>query len=111
MQIPGFALFSLAATAVALPSNLVARSNYNLQTCVDLNLEGNCVEMNGAYNTCTDVPTSFNDVISSIAGDQRTSCRAYMDAGCNGDSFVVPKGVQLMRIPETFNDQISSFWC
>jgi hypothetical protein len=113
MQFSSLALLSLAAFAAAAPPHMTRRKDttYDVQACIDYNFEGQCTELQGTYGTCTDVPASFNDAISSLAGDQNTSCFAFSDAGCTGYYFEIEKNKQMPLIPADMNDAISSILC
>ena len=84
---------------------------YTVQACIDYNMEGQCTELQGTYGTCTDVPAHFNDVISSVAGDQNASCFAFKDEGCTGEYFQITTNTVIPLIPADMNDVISSVLC
>jgi hypothetical protein len=113
MQLSITAILSLAAFAAAAPSHMIRRKDatYNVLACIDYNFEGQCTELQGTYGTCTDVPANFNDVISSLAGDQNTACFAFKDEGCYGKYFQIAKNTQMPLIPVDMNDAISSILC
>lgn len=113
MQLSILSILSLAAFAAAAPAHMTRRQDttYNVQACVEYNFEGECIELQGTYGTCTNVPASFNDDISSVAGDQNTSCFAFADEDCAGSYFEIATNSQMPLIPADMNDVISSILC
>lgn len=103
----------LAALAVAAPSHMTRRQgdSYTVQACTDYNFEGHCTEIQSAYGTCTDIPTTFRNEISSLAIDRDFSCFAFVDEGCTGRYFLVAANAQMYRVPAEMNDAISSILC
>jgi len=111
LSILSFSAFALAAPAPPYPYMSKRQTTYTIQACIDLNLEGQSTELEGTYGTCTNVPADFNDDISSLAGDQNTSCFIFRDEGCVGDYFEIATSEEMPLIPAEFNDDISSVMC
>nr|AXS58678.1 syncollin-related small protein A homeolog f [Epichloe coenophiala] len=71
-----------------------------------------CSEQNfggaGTYSGTNNVPSNYNDVISSLRVPRR--CTFWVDEGCNGNAIVFSAG-NYPQIPADYNDKISSFTC
>ena len=116
MQFSIIALISLGAFASAAPApypGLTKReTTYRIQACIDYNLEGQCIEIEGTYGTCTNVPANFNTAISSVAGDQNTPCFVFRNEGCMGQEyFEIARNSQMHFVPADMNDGIFSVLC
>ncbi|TFK42094.1 hypothetical protein BDQ12DRAFT_677637 [Crucibulum laeve] len=118
-KLPLIALVSALASAAVIPPATskpnnankynAAQANANLLVCVDLDLHGSCAMFAYTTGVCYNLPTSYNDAVSSVTpeGDGH-ACTLYQDVGCTGPSFTV---VQYERWLSGFNDVASSFLC
>ncbi|KAL2123948.1 hypothetical protein VTJ04DRAFT_313 [Mycothermus thermophilus] len=72
-----------------------------------------CVILGGAINTCYNVPSSWNDVISSIRVPAFVSqCVIYEHASCTGQSLRVGTLLGVDNLKDySLNDKVSSFRC
>ncbi|TFK42093.1 hypothetical protein BDQ12DRAFT_677636 [Crucibulum laeve] len=101
---------SLASAAVRAPAKSNAASvTSNLLACSDTDLHGTCLTFAYTTGTCYNLPSEFNDVISSITpqGDAHV-CTLYQDYNCGGSSHTI---TQYQRWLSEFNDCTSSFSC
>jgi hypothetical protein len=110
------ALVSMGALASAAPAPYPGmtkrQTTYNIQACTDSDLEGKCIQIEGTYGTCTNVPANFNIAISSLAGDKNTSCFVFRNEGCMGQNyFEIARNSQVPFIPADMDDAISSVLC
>nr|AEL88909.1 putative small secreted protein [Epichloe festucae] len=80
-----------------------AQARYTVTLCSEQNF-GGCSAFTGNNN----VPSNYNDVISSLRVPRR--CTFWVDEGCNGNAIVFSAG-NYPQIPPEYNDKISSFAC
>ncbi|TFK42095.1 hypothetical protein BDQ12DRAFT_720102 [Crucibulum laeve] len=81
----------------------------NLLICEHADMHGRCRTFTYTNGTCYNLPSDFNDVISSVApqGDGH-NCTLWEDYNCTGQNVNVNR---YMPALDNFNDRASSFSC
>ncbi|KAF6805822.1 hypothetical protein CMUS01_08112 [Colletotrichum musicola] len=108
-----------AMTAAAAPApvsddpamELMAQAS--IYFCSDIRWNGECRNHLIDLDKCTNVPSGWNDRISSIRNDSKSfyTCTWYLDAGCRGQSYGNQEDANLADGNGRFNDSISSYSC
>ncbi|KAF2681002.1 hypothetical protein K458DRAFT_420920 [Lentithecium fluviatile CBS 122367] len=109
----------LSATAAPASSPVEMRGEVNvlaqasIYMCKDIRWNGDCRNVLVNLDTCTNVPSGWNDVISSIRNDSRSNykCTWYLNANCGGSSYDNQDDANLADGNGKFNDSISSYSC
>ncbi|KAK7045009.1 hypothetical protein R3P38DRAFT_2882090 [Favolaschia claudopus] len=94
---------------------LVARTQGNVFVCTDAGFTGTCGVFHGNSGECVNLPSQFNDNISSVGPDSGQDCFFYIDINCSGGQLgpIRSPGISNLNVAATvgFNDHISSFKC
>ncbi|KAJ7814693.1 hypothetical protein B0H14DRAFT_3476837 [Mycena olivaceomarginata] len=113
--------YSFAALAVALgslkvsaaPAGLTADAaliDAHVYICTDSNFGGDCTNYRITNNVCSNLPSEFQDDISSFGPDQEWGCIFYTDPECTGAVYSQAyPGATL--VPGFLNDAFSSVRC
>ncbi|KAG8428358.1 hypothetical protein J3459_003991 [Metarhizium acridum] len=79
--------------------------------CRDIGQAKPCLYMSCPADKCLDMPTGWNDQVSSLRPDAHCGiCTYYQDSSCKGGSFSSWTS-DLEDAPPGWNDKISSFKC
>ncbi|KAF8989491.1 hypothetical protein BDQ17DRAFT_1434423 [Cyathus striatus] len=110
-----FAVFAMIASALAAPigtelSERAAEVDGTLYVCTDNNWGGACTNLGFFNNQCSNMPSGYNDDISSFGPSAGWECTTYTDINCSGATY---SGHQpgFATLPSGINDAISSFRC
>ncbi|KAF7344986.1 Short chain dehydrogenase [Mycena venus] len=110
------ALAALASfTVTAAPTGpikaaLFKRVDGHVYICTDSNFGGDCTNYGFTNNVCSNLPSEFQDDISSFGPDKGWSCTMYTDPDCTGAVYSATNpGTTL--VPGFLNDSFSSLRC
>ncbi|KAF8886536.1 hypothetical protein BD779DRAFT_1673163 [Infundibulicybe gibba] len=87
-----------------------ALADGSLFVCTDANFSGACINLTFFNAVCSNMPSGFQDNISSFGPDPGWVCITYTDPDCRGTTYV---GTYpgFAGLPSGINDAISSFHC
>ncbi|KAM7194853.1 hypothetical protein V8F33_007051 [Rhypophila sp. PSN 637] len=116
MAIAAFGMLSASAAPAANgeEASIVARQNTAyVFACQNIRWGTPCTTFALAPGACTNVPSGWNDNISSIRNNDngRFHCVWYEHGGCGGRSYSNPEDANLADGDGFFNDRISSIRC
>ncbi|PGH27991.1 hypothetical protein AJ80_00246 [Polytolypa hystricis UAMH7299] len=100
-----------AAEAAPAPAAVLAQAS--IYFCEHTYWNGACRNQLVTLDSCANVPSGWNDRISSIRNDSKTyyKCLWYLDANCKGGSYDNQEDANLADGNGRFNDSISSYSC
>ncbi|KAJ7112515.1 hypothetical protein C8R44DRAFT_711045 [Mycena epipterygia] len=82
-----------------------------LLLCVNANFVGPCVEALYLENTCTNVPTNFQDNVSAVQPAAGVVCTLYADLNCGGQNIISINPGYSNLATQGFNDRLTAFLC
>ncbi|KAJ7814692.1 hypothetical protein B0H14DRAFT_2603966 [Mycena olivaceomarginata] len=78
--------------------------------CTDANFGGDCTDYGFTNNVCSNLPSEFQDDISSFGPDAGWVCAFYTDTNCSGGIYA-GANPGFTDIPGWLNDAFSSYSC
>ncbi|KAJ7586388.1 hypothetical protein C8J56DRAFT_1165422, partial [Mycena floridula] len=109
-----FALVTLLPFAAALVPPLeerAAQQQGSVFVTVDTQFAGANIKVTGSSGQCVNMPTGWNDVISSVGPDPGQDCFFFADINCTGDTIgpIRSPGIpDLRQTTPDMNDRITS---
>ncbi|KAJ7590379.1 hypothetical protein C8J56DRAFT_784108, partial [Mycena floridula] len=82
-----------------------------LLMCVNANFGAPCTNVLYFENTCTNVPTNFQDDVSAVQPSAGVVCTLYIDLNCGGGFIISINPGYANLAQQGFNDKITSFVC
>ncbi|KAJ7105196.1 hypothetical protein C8R44DRAFT_715417 [Mycena epipterygia] len=80
--------------------------------CVNVNFRAPCVSALYLENTCTNVPTNFQDNVSVVQPAEGVDCVLYADLNCVGGQNIVTIYPGYSNLAaQGFNDRLTAFFC
>ncbi|KAJ8087552.1 hypothetical protein PM082_006383 [Marasmius tenuissimus] len=107
------ALVAAASSVLAAPATLEVREpavDGSLFVCSDANFSGQCANLGFFRGQCSNMPSGFQDNISSFGPDAGWECTTYTDSNCSGLTYS-GHNPGFPTLPPGINDAISSFRC
>ncbi|KAJ7801719.1 hypothetical protein B0H14DRAFT_2615063 [Mycena olivaceomarginata] len=89
------------------PPSLTATST---SSTTDANFGGDCTDYGFTNNVCSNLPSEFQDDISSFGPDAGWVCAFYTDTNCSGGIYA-GANPGFTDIPGWLNDAFSSYSC
>ncbi|KAJ6457927.1 hypothetical protein C8R45DRAFT_1032319 [Mycena sanguinolenta] len=79
--------------------------------CVNANFGAPCVEALYLENTCTNVPTNFQDNVSAVQPAEGVICTLYQNLNCGGQNIITIYPGYANLADQGFNDRLTAWIC
>ncbi|KAJ7290683.1 hypothetical protein C8J57DRAFT_1276284 [Mycena rebaudengoi] len=82
-----------------------------LLLCVNANFGAPCTQALYLENTCTNVPTNFQDNVSAVQPASGVICTLFADVNCGGQNIISVNPGYPNLATQGFNDRLTAFIC